>query len=45
MGVEVVHDEDDLVRLGVLDGQEMVDAVGPVDSGAGRVGVGAAPTP
>jgi len=41
---KVVHDQDDLVRVGVLDAQEMFDAVGPVDSGAGGLGVGAAPT-
>ena len=44
VGVEVVHDQHDLVRVGVLDAQQMVDAVGPVDSGAGGLGVGAAPT-
>ena len=41
---KVVHDQHDLVRVGVLDTQEMFDAVGPVDSGAGGLGVGAAPT-
>jgi hypothetical protein len=45
VGGEVVHDEDDLVRVGVVDGQEMFDAAGPVDAGPGGLGVGAAPTP
>lgn len=44
VGVEVVHDQDDLVRVGVVDGQQVVDAVGPVDAGPGRFGVGAAPS-
>src|SRR4249920_580387 len=44
VGVEIVHDQDDLVRVWVLDTQEMFDALGPVDSGAGGLGVGAAPT-
>lgn len=44
VGVEVVHHQDDLVRVGVVDGQQVVDAVGPVDAGPGRFGVGAAPS-
>ena len=32
------------VRVWVLDTQEMFDALGPVDSGAGGLGVGPAPT-
>src|SRR5262249_25572693 len=42
VGVEVVHDEDDLVRVGVVDVEQMVDTVGPVDAGAGGLGVGSA---
>ncbi|MDQ1287962.1 MAG: hypothetical protein QG622_1527 [Actinomycetota bacterium] len=34
----------DGVRVGVVDVQEMVHAVGPVQAGAGGFGVGAAPT-
>ena len=36
--------EGDLVRVGVVDGQQVVDAVGRVDVGPGRFGVGAAPS-
>lgn len=45
VGVDVVHHQDDLVRRGVVDGQQMVHAVGPVGAGPGGLGVGAAPTP
>jgi len=43
VGVEVVHDQDDLVRVGVVEGEKLLDAVGPVDAGPGGLGVGATP--
>lgn len=43
VGVQVVHDQHDLVRVGVVDVQQVLDPAGPVQAGAGRFRVGAAP--
>jgi hypothetical protein len=48
VGVAVVpanEDQDDLVRVRVVDGEQMLDAPGPVDAGSGGFGVGAPPAP
>jgi len=34
VGVEVVHHEQDLLRVGVVDGEELVELTGPVDPSA-----------
>jgi hypothetical protein len=43
VGVEVVHDQHDPCGVGVVDGQEVVDFVRPVDHGASWSGDDAAP--
>jgi hypothetical protein len=43
VGVEVVHDQDDLLGLGVVDGQESFDLPGPIN--LGPVGLGVDPPP
>jgi hypothetical protein len=45
VSVEVVHDQGDLGGVRVVDGEQMLDAVGPVDAGSGGFGVGAPPAP
>ena len=44
VGVEVVHDQDDLLGVGVVAVQESFDLVGPVGAGASRQGFGATPS-
>ena len=43
VGVEVVHHQHHLLGVGVVDGEQPLDLVGPVDPGPLRLGVDAAP--